>query len=61
MEDGDTEKYHASSVIQYFVFSSCKKICIRCISWQVYNKIIYDPTLVDLTSNFFVLWVELIA
>ena len=32
MEDGDTEKYHVSSVIQDFVFSSLKKGCIRCIS-----------------------------
>ena len=39
MEDGDTEKYHVSSLIQDFVFSSCKKGCIGCISWQVYNKI----------------------
>ena len=39
MEDGDTEKYHSSSVIQDFVFSSRKSSCIRCISLQVYNKI----------------------
>ena len=38
MEDGDTEKYHPSSVIQDFVFSSRKGSCIRCISLQVYNK-----------------------
>ena len=38
MEDGDTEKYHASTVIQYFVFSSRKSGCIRCASLQVYNK-----------------------
>ena len=38
MEDGDAKKYHVSSVIQEFVFSSPKKGCIRCISWQVYNK-----------------------
>ena len=38
MEDGDTEKYHFSSVIQYCAFSSRKKGCIGCISWQVYNK-----------------------
>ena len=31
MEDGDTEKYHVSSLIQDFVFSSQKKGCIRCI------------------------------
>ena len=34
------EKYHASSVIQDFVFLSRKKGCIRCISLQVYNKTI---------------------
>ena len=39
MEDGDTEKYHLSSVIQDFVFSSRKSSCIRCISLQVYNNI----------------------
>ena len=38
MEDGDTEKYHVSSVIQDFVFLSWKKGCIRCISLLVYNK-----------------------
>ena len=38
MEDGDTEKYHAGSVIQDYVFSSRKSSCIRCISLQVYNK-----------------------
>ena len=38
MEDGYTEKYHASSVIQDFVFLSLKMCCIRCISLQVYNK-----------------------
>ena len=32
MEDGETEKYHVSSVIQDFVFSSPEKSCIRCIS-----------------------------
>ena len=41
MEDGDTEKYHVSRVIQDFVFSSRKKGCIRCISLQVYNIIQY--------------------
>ena len=40
MEDGDMEKYHASSVIQDFVFLSRKKGCIRCISMQVYIKTI---------------------
>ena len=39
MEDGDMEKYHPSSVIQDFVFSSRKSSCIRCISLQVYNNI----------------------
>ena len=36
MEDGDTEKYHPSRVIQ--VFLSRKRGCIRCISLQVYIK-----------------------
>ena len=40
MENGDTEKYHVSRVIQDFVFSSCKTGCIGCISWQVSNKYI---------------------
>ena len=39
MEDGDTEKYHVSSLIQGFVFFSRKMGCIRCISSQVYNKL----------------------
>ena len=38
MEDGDTKKYHVSSVKQDFVFLSRKKGCIRCISLQVNNK-----------------------
>ena len=38
MEDGDTEKYHPSRVIQDFEFLSRKSGCIRCISLQVYNK-----------------------
>ena len=38
MEDGDTEKYHPSRVIQDFVFVSRKSGCIRYISLQVYNK-----------------------
>ena len=41
MEDGDTEKYHASSVIQNFAILSWKKCCIRCISLQVFNKMKY--------------------
>ena len=41
MEDGDTEKYHPSKVIQDFVFLSQKRGCIRCIYLQVYNKIVY--------------------
>ena len=41
MEDGDTEKYHPSRVIQDFVFLSRKRGCIRCISLQVYNKFAY--------------------
>ena len=43
MEDGGTEKYHVSSMIQDFVFLSRKKGCIRCISLQVYNKEPYGP------------------
>ena len=42
MEDGDTEKYHPSSMIQDFVFLSRKRSCIRCISLQVYNKYGYQ-------------------
>ena len=38
MEDSDTEKYHVSSLIQDFVFSSRKMGCSMCISSQVYNK-----------------------
>ena len=41
MEDGDTEKYHARSLNQDFVFLSRKGGCIRCISLQVYNKSCY--------------------
>ena len=41
MEDGDTEKYHLSSMIQDFVFLSRKSGCIRCISLQIYNKANY--------------------
>ena len=44
MEDGDTEKYHVSRVIQVFVFSSWKKGCIGCISGQVYIKFLYLPS-----------------
>ena len=32
------EKYHSSSVIQDFVFSSRKSGCFRCILLQAYNK-----------------------
>ena len=41
MEDGDTEKYHPSRVIQDCVFSSRKGGCIRCISLQVCNEMSY--------------------
>ena len=41
MEDGDTEKYQHSRVIQDFVFLSRKRDCIRCISLQVYIEDIY--------------------
>ena len=41
------EKYHVSSVIQDFVFSSRKKGCIGCISRQEYNKILYFHILID--------------
>ena len=36
------EKYHPSRVIQDFVFLSRKRGCIRCISLQVYNKMLYE-------------------
>ena len=42
MEDGDTEKYHFSSLIKDLVFSSRKMDYIRCISSQVYNKVDYQ-------------------
>ena len=42
MEDGDTEKCHASRVIQEFVFLSRKRGCIRCVSLQVYDKLKYQ-------------------
>ena len=42
MDDGDTEKYHPSRVIQDFVFLSRKRGCIRCISLQVYNEFQYS-------------------
>ena len=38
MEDGDTEKYHPSRVIQDFVYLSRKRGCIMCISLQVYSN-----------------------
>ena len=38
MEDGNTEKYHISSLMQDFIFSGRKMGCIRCIISQVYNK-----------------------
>ena len=38
MEDGDTEKYPPSRVIQDIVYLSPKRGCINCISLQVYNK-----------------------
>ena len=41
MEDGDTEKYQPSRVIQDFVFSSQKSGCIGYISLQVYNNGFY--------------------
>ena len=50
MEDGDTEKYHPSSVIQDFVFLSRKSSCIRCISLQVYNKRKSYQTVVENTG-----------
>ena len=57
MKNGDTEKYHLSSVIQDFVFSSRKSGCIRFISLQVYNNVLYcigtlsRTTLYDTTSQ----------
>ena len=38
MEDGDTEKYHISSLTQDFVFCSRKMDCVMCISSLLYNK-----------------------
>ena len=38
MEDGDTEKYHPSRVIQDFVFLSLKSGCIRCILFRYIIK-----------------------
>ena len=38
MEDGDTEKYYVSSLIQDVVFSSKRMGHTVCISSQVYNK-----------------------
>ena len=58
MEDGDTEKYHPSSVIQDFVFSSRKSSCIRCISLQVYNKslkLYYVGIYLDVNNNTYIL------
>ena len=49
-EDGDTEKYHHSRVIQDFVFLSRKRGCIRCISLQVYTKFSYQTTIFVLIS-----------
>ena len=51
MENGDTEKYHPSRVIQDFVFLSQKRGCIRCISLQVYNKKQYHIYIVLSTEN----------
>ena len=50
MEDGDTEKYHPSRVIQDFVFLSRKR---GCISLQVYNNFMYytPPICFQLTST----------
>ena len=38
MEDGDTEIYHVSSLIQDFVFSSRKMGCIGCIQHRYIIK-----------------------
>ena len=43
MEDGDTEKYYPSRVIQNFVFLIRERGCIRCFSLHVYNKNLYLP------------------
>ena len=43
-EEWRYRKYHPSSVIQTFVFSSWKSGCIRYILLQVYNKIKYHMT-----------------
>ena len=42
MEEGDTEKYHTSSVIQDSVFLSQIEGCIGRISLQVHNKYVYS-------------------
>ena len=38
MEDGDTKKYHVSSLIQDFECASRNMGCVRRISPPVYNK-----------------------
>ena len=53
MENGDTEKYHPSRVIQNSVFLSRKRGCIRCISLQVYNNIETQPNRLQVNSDFF--------
>ena len=55
MEDGDTEKYHVSSLIQDLVFDSRKMGCIRCITLQVYNKYGYHPCFVLHCGNYILL------
>ena len=55
MEDGDTEKYHVSSLIQDLVFDSRKMGCMRCISSQVYNEYGYHPCFVLHFENYILL------
>ena len=48
MEDGDTEKYYPSRVIQDFVFLIRERGCIRCFSLHVYidfelKKVLLPP------------------
>ena len=46
MEDGDTEKYHPSRVIQDFVLLSRKRGCIRCFicRYIINHNSIYKQT-----------------
>ena len=62
MEDGDTEKYHPSRVIQDFVFLSRKRCFIRFITLQDYNILLYTAfisiyeSIIGLLSK---LWIQI--